>query len=365
MTALLLIAAAALASPQDACALQSVEPKDGVCEMSFKCPWPKGTSLSLEITRRTTHVSWAPRIEKDASGREFENVSLAIRQHSRHVHRGSLETAEDGGFTYSWKPGVPGIYHLLVLYDPGAQANVHPRYTRENRTVHRVIALTPGQAETIIVDDDKELLRFSKEFFQTLRAAIQKSDFDHEIEAIMRPHVEQALSRGKTTQLPGCYSVMEHLSPYIMSEPKDPKRTGPNDPRKLTPNKIDIKTAHFPLAIVRETMVLMIILMEDMLKEAAAIAPVTTYTGDRRDAVVRLTRELPEILKKLRKLEPVGKLNYIFRTTEFNKLVEDSCAMAATMLDRHAADETAMKDLLTKLADSAKAIGHPFDSIKE
>jgi hypothetical protein len=365
MNSLLFVVAAALASPQDACTLESVEPKEGACELTFKCPWPKGTALRLEFTRRTTHVSWAPRIEKDASGREFENVSLAIRQHSRDVHKDALQTEAEGGFTYAFKPKVPGVYHVAVIYDPGAQENVNPRFTRDNRTVHRIISLTPGQAETIILDDDKELLRFSKEFFQTLRAAIQKSDRDYEVEAVMRPLVEEVLRRGKTTQLPGCYSIMEHLSPYIMSEPKDPKRIGPNDPRKLTPNKIDIKTAHLPLAIVRETMILMIILMEDMLQEAALVAPLTTYVGDRREVVMRLSRELPEILKRLRKLEPVGKLTYIFRETHYARLVEDSCAAASTMLERRSADEAKLKELLPLLAGAAKAIGHPFDSIKE
>jgi hypothetical protein len=105
--------------------------------------------------------------------------------------------------------------------------------------------------------------------------------------------------------------------------------------------------------------------MEDMLQEAATVAPISTYTGDRREAVLRLTRELPEILKKVKKLEPAGKLTYIFRETRFSQLVEDTCAAAATMLDRREADDSKVKELMGKLGAAAKALGHPFDSIKE
>lgn len=367
MMQLLVLLAAALSPQQAACALESVEEKDGAYEASFACPWPKGTALRLEITRRTTHMSWAPRIEKDAAGRDVENVSLAIQKRQRAVHRDALKTDRNDGFTYTWKPKVAGVYHIQVVYDPGAQSAPNPRFPRENKTVHRLVALAPGQPHAIIVDDGRDALQFSKEFFRTLRAAIQKSNTDFELEAAMRPLIDEVLKRGEFTQHPGTYSVMEHLSPYVMSEPKDPKKTGPNDPRVMTPNKIDIKTANLPLAIVRESMVLAILMMEDAVQEAALLAPLpaTTYTGTRRDSAERLARELPETIRGLQKLEPAGRLGYAFRVTKFDQLMTDSYMAVASMLEKRTVDESLVKDLLARLGDAAKTIGHPFESIKE
>jgi hypothetical protein len=367
MTPLLILLAAALSPPQEACALESVEEKDGVYESAFACPWPKGTALRLEITRRTTHMSWAPKIEKDATGRDVERVSLAIQKRQRTVHRDTLKTDRNGGFTYSWKPKIPGVYHIQVVYDPGSQSAPNPRFPRENKTVHRLLALAPGQANGIVVDDARDALQYSKEFFRTLRAAIQKSNTDFELEAHMRPLIDEVLKRGEFTQHPGTYSLMEHLSPYVMSEPKDPKKTGPNDPRVMTPNKIDIKTANLPLAIVRESMVLAILMMEDAVQEAALLAPLpeSTYPGIRRTAVERLALELPETVKGLQKLEPAGRLGYAFRATKFEQLLTESSAAVGGMLQKRSVDEPLVKDLLDRLNDAAKILGHPFESIKE
>ena len=373
MSAMVAILALALApqAPSPAvpvtCALESVEVKDGAYECTFKCRWPKGTALRLEITRRTTHVSWAPKVEKDVTGMDVELVSLAIQKRQRLVHRDTLKTDKDEGFVYAWTPKVAGVYHILVIYDPVGQSTVDPRFRKENRTAHRLLALEPGQARGIIVDDASEALRFSTEYFRTLRAGIQKSNTDVELEALMRPLIDEVLKRGETTQHPGTYSIMEHLSPYVMSEPKDPKKNGPNDPRVMSPNKIDIKTSNLPPSIVRESMILAILMMEDTLEEAALLAPLpdSVYTGRRRDAVELLAAEVPEAVTKLKKLAPASKLGYIFRVTQPEKILTDAADTVAAMLQKRQADEAATKNLLERLKEAAKTIGHPFDGMKE
>lgn len=366
MGTVLAFLAAMLSAPQDGCALEMVEEKDGAYEALFKCPWPKGTALRLEITRRTTQVSWSPKIEKDAVGNDVERVSLAIQKRQRVVHRDALKMERDGEFSYAWKPKIPGVYHIQVIYDPVGQPAQNPRFAKENRTTHRLLALAPGQAQEIIVDDAKEAVRFGKEFFQSLRAGIQKSDTDVELEKHMRPLVDEALRRGEFTQHPGAYSIMEHLSPYVMSQPKDPKKSGPNDPRVMIPNKIDIKTANFPPSVVRESMILAILVMEDAIEEAVLLARLeTAAAGYRRDALERMAMELPEAVAKLRKLEPASRLNYAFRATGFEKLMADGAAAVSKMLEKRAVDEAAVKDLRDRLKDAAKTIGHPFEGMKE
>ena len=374
MSIYLLALAAALAVPQDPaprvleqCVLESVEEKDGAFVSTFKCPWPKGTVLRLEITRRTTQMSWAPRMEKDASGNDVERVNLAIQKRQRTVHREVFKVDGEGTCSYTWKPKVPGIYHLLIVYDPVAQANPDPKFRRENRTVHRIFALSSGQSHEIVVDDGREALRYSAEYFRNLRVAIQGSRNDNELELKMRPMVDEVLKRGETTQHPGTYSLMEHLSPYVMSKPKDPEKTGPDDPRVMSPNKIDIKTANLPPSIVRESLILAILMMEDAVEEAALLAPMpaSKFTGDRRTAVERIAAELPAAYKDLRKLEPSSKLGYVYRESKFEGLVTGFSALITRMFEKREADEAAVKEMLEALKAAAKLIGHPFDSMKE
>lgn len=359
---------AAPAPAASRCEFESVEETDGTYECAFTCPWPRGTLLRLEVLRRTTHLSWAPWMEKDSAGSPVEKVNLWVKARNETVHRAQVRLEKDGEFLVRWKPKVPGVYHLQIVYDPGQQGGARdPRFRKEDRSTHRLAALSAGQIREILFEDAKETLRFSDEFFRTLRAAITSSSSDVELEGKMRKLIDEALKRGDTTQHPGTYSLMEHLSPYVLSVPKDPKKDGPNDPRKMSPNKIDVKTANLPPSILRESMVLGCMLMEDAVEEALLLAPqpASKYAGDRRAAVDRLASEIPNACEDLRKLEPSSKLGYVTRTSQFHKLLKEASETVIRMLERRAADPEAAKAILARLRAAAVTIGDPVGSLKE
>jgi len=374
MVANVLALVAALASLQDGsaprlkkCELEGVVEKDGAYSVTFTCPWPKGTALRVEVQRRTTQMSWAPWMTKDATGKDIEKVNLAIQKRFRAVHRANVSSDRDGGFTFTWTPKISGIYHLQVTFDPAQQTTRDPRFRDENRSVHRIFALKRGQTREIIVDDCREALRFSAEFFKDLRAAIARSNTDNEVEAFMRKQIEEALRRGEFTQHPGTYSLMEQLSPYVLSLPKDPAKDGPDEPRVLSPNKIDVKTANLPHSIVRESLVLAIIAAEDGIQEAALLAamPEGQEVGTRKDAAWLVMKELPGAVADLLKLEPGSRLVGVLRNSELKQVLADAVAASVRMLEGGPANEVEVKGLLERLDKASKTVGDPIGSLTD
>jgi len=183
----------------------------------------------------------------------------------------------------------------------------------------------------------------------------------------MRKHIDEALRRGEFTQHPGTYSLMEQLSPYVLSFPKDPAKDGPDEPRVLSPNKIDVKTANLPHSIARESLVLAIIAAEDGIQEAALLAamPEGQDVGTRKDAVWRVMKELPEAFGDLLKLEPGSRLVGVLRKSGLKQLLADAVAASVRMLEGGAADEAEVKGFLDRLDAASKTVGDPIGSLQE
>jgi len=160
---------------------------------------------------------------------------------------------------------------------------------------------------------------------------------------------------------------MEQLSPYVLSLPKDPAKDGPDEPRVLSPNKIDVKTANLPHSIVRESLVLAIIAAEDGIQEAALLAamPEGQEVGTRKDAAWLVMKELPGAVADLLKLEPGSRLVGVLRNSELKQVLADAVAASVRMLEGGPANEVEVKGLLERLDKASKTVGDPIGSLTD
>lgn len=351
------------AKEKAAIVLLNVVDKDGVYEMQFRTPYPKGTIVRLSVDRFVNYVTWTPWLETVA-GTSIELVNLTIADQRIDLASESKAVDKEGRFTFKLKPPHPGIFRVNTYYDPMLQTVRQPAKAAVTRCEHALLAFQDMQAQKVIYEESAEILDFAKNFFSTLRKAINSSKLGTEVEDKMRPLMEEAGRRGRTTFHPGTYGLMENLNAYVGSVPMDPKE--PDGERVLSPNKIDVKTSNLPFSVLRESVMICFLLARECVLEAGRLADVPgdvdVSERDRnlRALIVEIDKALPAVVK----LDTKGQIQPLVSSTGARKVLADAIRLVNSQLDGRSMDEDGQKRWMESYNKAAGVIRDAKKSLK-
>jgi len=357
------------ALPQDppatpAIELAHVREEKGSYLVGFRTPVPPGSTLKVTLFRRVHAMNWSPWFEEDAKGAKIENVNLTILREDQivRVFRPRVDVEK---FVYvTVRTPQPGLYRIEVTYDPAGQEKVDPKVRGELRVSRELLAFGPEEARQALVDEARKAVEYSEDFFGELRRRLKESKGEDEVYKSMSPKMEEATRRAKATLHAGTYSLMEHLAPYIATEPAEAE--GESDAPAMSPNRIDLKTKNLGLSCLRESLSLALQMAEASLREAERLAPLPedAKTGDR----VRMARACVSGLKAavadLPKLDPTGRMSRLMSRTEAAQVLGDAADLVDEMLRKREVDARKVAEMLARLAKAEEITAHPRESLK-